>query len=77
MRGFYQGAIGDKPAAIEFFRRALDILEWGSSKWKDVPRDDRGAIFESSFIRGVRKLYLDALWEVRIHIWALRQGLMP
>lgn len=66
MCGFYQGALGDKVAAIEFFRRALDVLEWGSIEWKDVHCDDRGVIFEPSFINGVRKMHLEAMWEVRI-----------
>lgn len=68
MRGFYEGALGDASAAVEYLQRALDVLEWGSNKWKDVSQDDRGVIFELSFIRGVRKMYMEALWEVRIRM---------
>lgn len=67
MRGFYQGSMEDHVAGIEFLRRALDVLEWGLSRWKDVPTSDRGVIFELSFIRGVRRLYLDELMKVRVH----------
>lgn len=64
MRGFYQGSMGDSVAGIEFYRRALDVLEWGSREWKGVPRSDCGVIFELSFIRSVRRLYLDELMRV-------------
>jgi len=49
----------------EFYRNALEILEWGSDLWKDVPNKDRGMIFEATFIRGVKRLYLKSLMEVR------------
>ena len=51
----------------EFYRNALEILEWGSNLWKDVPSQDRGMIFEATFIRAVKRLYLKSLMEVRRH----------
>jgi len=53
--------MGDHIAGVEFLRRALDVLEWGSREWKDVPYSDCGVVFELTFIRGVRRLYLDEL----------------
>ncbi|KAG2756989.1 hypothetical protein P692DRAFT_20814377 [Suillus brevipes Sb2] len=45
-------------AGVEYYRRALDLVEWGRTIWKDVPKASRGAIFEHSFLIGVRSLYL-------------------
>ena len=45
---------------VEFIGRALEVLRWGLETWKDVPLQDRGAVFSESFIRGVHALYLDA-----------------
>ena len=59
--------MGDHIAGVEFLRRALDVLEWGSREWKDVPYSDCGVIFELTFIRGVRRLYLDELMRVRTY----------
>jgi hypothetical protein len=68
MRGFYQGSMGDHIAGVEFLRRALDVLEWGSREWKDVPHSDCGVIFDLSFIRGVRRRYLDELMKVGTYL---------
>jgi len=51
-------------AAIEFVGRAIEILEWGRSAWATVPKDDRGAIFEWTFLRGVKALYLNMYHKV-------------
>ncbi|RDB28593.1 Serine/threonine-protein phosphatase 5 [Hypsizygus marmoreus] len=62
MRSFMQSTV-TQVSCPEFYRHALEVLEWGSRVWKDVPRDDRGPIFDLTFIRGVRRLYLNAIWE--------------
>jgi hypothetical protein len=76
MRGFYQGSMGDHVAGIEFLRRALDVLEWGSREWKDVPNSERGVIFERSFIRGVRRNYLDELMKVGAYLHSCTSSLL-
>ena len=43
---------------VQYSKRALDL---GRSLWKDVPRTDRGSIFEHSFLIGVRNMYLHTL----------------
>ena len=48
----------------EFYRNAVEVLEWGARVWKDVPKSDRGAIFEPSFIRGVKRLHLKSQMKV-------------
>lgn len=51
--------------AVERYDKALAILKWGREKWKGVPKEDRGTIFEDSFVRGVRDMRLEAYMEVR------------
>jgi hypothetical protein len=66
MRGFIEGGLkGNDVAKEEFYRRALDVIEWGRSTWKDVPKDDRGTIFDETFLRGLRAMHMEALMEVR------------
>jgi hypothetical protein len=50
--------------AVECQSRALEVLDWGSRAWKDIPASDRGCIFERTFIRGVRRLHITAIHEV-------------
>ncbi|EIN06648.1 hypothetical protein PUNSTDRAFT_39831, partial [Punctularia strigosozonata HHB-11173 SS5] len=47
-------------AAAYWYGEALHVLEWGQEAWKKVPRSQRGAIFEYTFVRGVRVLHLEA-----------------
>jgi hypothetical protein len=62
MRASWNGDIRHgHQAGVQYFKRALDLLEWGRAIWKDVSKNDRGAIFEDSFVAGVRALYLKML----------------
>ncbi|KAF9041913.1 hypothetical protein BDZ89DRAFT_301423 [Hymenopellis radicata] len=64
MRGFIAGVLLQEHARkFEFFKNAVTVLRWGAKTWAGVPAEDRGAIFEASFINGVRRLYLDAIME--------------
>ena len=53
----------------EFYRHAIDIIEWGRSAWKGISKDDQGAIFEETFLRGLRSMHLEALRQVRTFFW--------
>lgn len=65
MKASLKGGLGRQPqAGVQYFIRALDLLEWGRNIWKNVPKSDRGAIFEDTFITGVRGLYLKMFMEV-------------
>ncbi len=65
MRGSLEGGLkNNTDGEIEFFSSALDVLEWGSQAWEDVPEEDKGAIFSSTFIRGVRSMHLGAYMKV-------------
>lgn len=65
MRGFLDSGLrGNNTAYVEFVTRAVDVLKWGLEAWKEVSKEDRGAIFSDTFLRGVRVLRLDALMKV-------------
>ena len=62
------GIRGNHIIREEFYRRAMDIIEWGRSMWKDVSREDRGSIFEETFLRGLRAMHIEAFMQVRMFI---------
>ena len=65
MRGFIEENLkGNVESALEFYTSALEILRWGTELFQDVAESDRGVIFKSTFIRGVKCLRLNALMEV-------------
>jgi hypothetical protein len=65
MRGFIEGGLrGKHGLTVEFLSRAIEVLNWGRIAWKNVSRDDRGAIFEDTFVRGVRAMHMNAFMEV-------------
>ncbi|KAJ7687386.1 hypothetical protein B0H17DRAFT_687044 [Mycena rosella] len=61
IRGFLDSQMGARTSGVEFYLRALDLLEWGRRTWPNVPAEDRGIIFEPSFVRGIRRLHLPAV----------------
>lgn len=42
------------------------MLEWGAETWKDVPSEDRGYIFQKTFVRAIKRLKMDAYLGVRL-----------
>ncbi|KAH9921454.1 uncharacterized protein B0H18DRAFT_956649 [Fomitopsis serialis] len=64
--------------ALTHYNAALELLEWGrTGPWKGVPREDKGEIFELHWMRGLRRLRLEALRvspELR-HTWESADGL--
>ncbi|KAK0446162.1 hypothetical protein EV421DRAFT_1792770 [Armillaria borealis] len=64
MRGFMGEKLNhDLAMKVEYLSRALEVLEWGRKTWSQIPKASRGAVFEDTFIRGVRNMYLTALME--------------
>ncbi|KAJ7024391.1 hypothetical protein C8F04DRAFT_1131782 [Mycena alexandri] len=61
MKGFLDSNMGAFNGGVEFYKRILDVLEWGRRTYPDVPSEERGVIFEGSFVRGVRRLYIPAV----------------
>ena len=69
MRGYMEGGLRKNHIIREeFYRRAMDVIEWGRSMWKDVDRADRGSIFEETFLRGLRAMHIEAFMQVRMFI---------
>lgn len=66
MRGFFEHSLKeDFNASLGFFDNVLEVLEWGRRFWPDEPKENRGAVFQKTFLRGVRCLRLETL--VKVH----------
>ncbi|KZT33149.1 TPR-like protein [Sistotremastrum suecicum HHB10207 ss-3] len=50
-----------RSVGIAVLEDALRLLLQGQSAWKSVPINDKGHIFQDLFVRGVRRLVIDAL----------------
>ncbi|KAG2067570.1 hypothetical protein BDR04DRAFT_1026975 [Suillus decipiens] len=60
MKGMLESSLKDGPqAGVHFLKRAIELLEWGRSVWKNVADKDRGTIFQDTFLRSVRTLHLN------------------
>lgn len=69
MRAFLSaGVTQNYPSAIQFYEWALEIIERGRKIWRDVSTDDRGVVFEDTFIRGIRLLLNQAYMGVGIKL---------
>ncbi|KAI0067196.1 TPR-like protein [Artomyces pyxidatus] len=55
--------------AVETYDKIIAILRWGRQEWPDASKDDRGAVFETTFLRGVRGLRLESYMQVRSLAW--------
>jgi hypothetical protein len=65
MRAFLEGKlVRNYASSLTFLNNSIEILERGKKLWVKVHKDDRGAIFEDTFIRGVRNMRLDAWMQV-------------
>ncbi|KAJ7588129.1 hypothetical protein C8J56DRAFT_860833 [Mycena floridula] len=61
LRGFLDSGLRQNYAGfVEFMNNAVEVITAGQEVWKDVPREQRGTIFDDSFLRGVLNLQLDA-----------------
>ncbi|KAJ7707357.1 hypothetical protein B0H17DRAFT_1000430 [Mycena rosella] len=49
--------------AIEFFKRALDVLRSLRESWILVPVLERGVVFEKTFLFGIQHLYIDSIMQ--------------
>jgi hypothetical protein len=65
MRAFFEDVLKANPeTALEFYNSAIEVLTWGAERWKDVPSDKKGIIFQQTFVRGIKCLRLDAHMKV-------------
>ncbi|KJA23167.1 hypothetical protein HYPSUDRAFT_163391 [Hypholoma sublateritium FD-334 SS-4] len=58
MLGLLANSTGIYSTAMEYYSRIIDVLDWGAHTWRDVPLEDRGVIFEKTFIRAAKRLKL-------------------
>lgn len=62
MKGFVEQSIANNPASsLEYYSRAVNVLEWGRRVWRDVPAAQRGTIFADTFLAGVKNLRIESL----------------
>ncbi|KAF8126941.1 hypothetical protein EV363DRAFT_1346694 [Boletus edulis] len=62
MRAILDSKLRQAPhVAVERLKEILQILQWGRQIWRDVPKDDRGAVFQDTFVRGIKAIYLETL----------------
>ena len=67
MQGFREDGLKSNPVgAFEYYNRVIEVLQWGRHAWRDASKDDRGAIFQPTFLTGVKCLRLDTLVKVRL-----------
>ncbi|OJT08469.1 hypothetical protein TRAPUB_652 [Trametes pubescens] len=69
LRAYFAHRSGESLSlALQHYNNVIDVLEWGAEKWKDVPSDDRGYIFQKTFVRAIKRLKMDA------YLGAVRQS---
>ncbi|KAF9496738.1 hypothetical protein BDN71DRAFT_1429949 [Pleurotus eryngii] len=60
LRGFIQAGLTKRPdIALQFIGHAIEIIELCKKEWPDVPDSDRGAIFQTTFLLGLRAEWLE------------------
>jgi hypothetical protein len=52
------GLYSNAEVAVVLYSSALEVLKWGTARWNDVPNEEKGAIFEPWFARGIKRLRL-------------------
>ncbi|KAJ7649894.1 hypothetical protein FB45DRAFT_731788 [Roridomyces roridus] len=62
MRGYMDSCVrGRHDVCVELTKRALEVLRGLREHWMLEPKENRGTVFEKSFMFGVQRLYVDAL----------------
>ncbi|KAJ7270795.1 hypothetical protein C8J57DRAFT_292412 [Mycena rebaudengoi] len=64
MRAVMESGMRQKhDVAVELFKRSLEVLRSLRESWLLVSKDNRGAVFEKTFIFGVQRLYIEAIMQ--------------
>jgi hypothetical protein len=73
MNGFIAQTVNNKPeAALDFYGQTILFIEWGRAKWSQVNRQDRGMIFEETYLRCVRRFFFQSFMAVsNMLLWFL------
>ncbi|KAJ7592878.1 hypothetical protein C8J56DRAFT_929713 [Mycena floridula] len=62
LRGFLDSGLDQNHTVfVEFMNNAAEVIVAGQKLWKDVSREERGTVFDDTFLRGVLNMQLDAL----------------
>ncbi|CAE6377525.1 unnamed protein product [Rhizoctonia solani] len=67
MHAFLLRSIPDYNTAVHLLQKVQRFLTWGDHQWPDVPTSQRGVIFEHTFRRSVKRLYLHTLYQAIIN----------
>ncbi|CAE6515310.1 unnamed protein product [Rhizoctonia solani] len=67
MHAFLLRSIPDYNTAVQLLQKVQRFLTWGDHQWPDVPTAQRGVIFEHTFRRSVKRLYLHTLYQAIIN----------
>lgn len=63
-------------AALDLWNRAIEVVTWGLTAWKDVPPEKRGRMFTGTFLVGLKNLRLETLLMVReLCYWPITMSL--
>ncbi|KAJ7757788.1 hypothetical protein DFH07DRAFT_819311 [Mycena maculata] len=64
MRAVMEGSLYARHGvALEFYKRAAEVIRRLREEWLLVPKNDRGVIFEQSFMFGLQQLYIDSIMQ--------------
>ncbi|KDN41912.1 hypothetical protein RSAG8_07129, partial [Rhizoctonia solani AG-8 WAC10335] len=67
MHAFLLRSIPDYNTAVQLLQKVQRFLTWGDHQWPDVPTSQRGVVFEHTFRRSVKRLYLHTLYQAIIN----------
>ncbi|KAH9897927.1 TPR-like protein [Cubamyces lactineus] len=61
LRAYFAERSGEsRSLALQYYNNVVDVLEWGAKTWHDVPPEDRGYIFQKTFIRAIKRMRMSA-----------------
>ncbi|KAJ7471541.1 hypothetical protein B0H11DRAFT_2040437 [Mycena galericulata] len=64
MRGVMEGGLRQRhDVALEFYKRSLETLRGLRSEWLLEPKENRGVVFENTFMFGIQNLYIEAIMQ--------------
>ena len=64
LKAFIMGGFSHNwPDAVEWYQNVLHVIERGRKVWRNVPRKDRGEVFEDGFYLAVRGHHLEAYFQ--------------
>ncbi|KZV96172.1 TPR-like protein [Exidia glandulosa HHB12029] len=59
----HERGLEDYKVALNLYSIIVKFIDMGRREWAGVPKQDRGSIFELTFLLGVEKMYLEGLCE--------------